>query len=557
MRRALLLLFLTMCLASCSAGREYNTTNSDSGHANRRGEPCAGSRKTELILDDFDYFFRAFEQTHPAPYSAFGGEKQFHRSVKKLRRALSRADGLDADRLQAEIGRFLVPLHDGHTYCGQTKHTYESEVRFLPLNLRTMTDGFFVWSSPEEFDALLGAEVLSIGEKPLDKLMDRLAEYVPSENVYGIYSAVSGFKMNSNALSLMLDDFDGEKVEMGFKTRSGADTTAVLPLFSHDEMQSASFSSMPTDGRFSSSNFEYRWADKDLGVMTFKSTHIISRDCLQHILDHGMDGYEMTRNWAYGDTPLEEIPTIAGRFGAMLSEMKEAGAQHLIIDLRGNGGGWSPIVFPVLYQLYGDEYLTTDLGYRYETRLSELYLKKNNVTLEGFNEWQGTSYETGDLMKGGDETVPSVVDDSLRNAVIDSYMCLDKDMLRAQNGRPLYRPEHVYVVTDEDTFSAAFHFTYMLWKMGATIVGVPSSQAPNTFMESTPFTLPNTGIQCSVSNAIQRLFPMDDPMSKVFRPDWTPTWDDYNRLDFDSHADLLYILEKIRNQDLTVARTSY
>ena len=506
---------------------------------------AAPGQSADSILEDFDYFFHAFEQTHPDPYSAFGGEKRFHNSVKKLRHTLSRADGLDADRLQTEIGRFLVPLHDGHTYCGQLHYTPESEVRFLPLNLRTMTDGFFVWSSLEEFETLLGAEVVSIGGIPLDKLMDRLAEYFPSENVYGLYSAVSGWKMNSTALSLMLDKFDGKTVEMSFKTRSGVDTTAVLPLFTDSEMQAATFSSMPTDQRFPSSNFEYRWTDKDRGVMTIKCSHIVSRDCLQYILDHGMGEYDAIKNWAFPDTPFEEIPSIAERFGAMLSEMKEAGAQHLIIDLRGNGGGWSPIVYPVLYQLYGDEYLTTDLEYRYETRLSELYLQKNNVTLEGYNEWRGSSYNIGDLMSDDNEMVPETIDDSLRNAVIDGYMCLDKDMLHAQNGKPLYKPEHVYVVTNEDTFSAAFHFTYMLWKMGATIVGVPSSQAPNTFMESTPFSLPNTGIQCSVSNAIQRFLPADDPRAKVFLPDWTPTWDDYRRLGFDSRADLLYILDKI------------
>lgn len=498
-----------------------------------------------LILEDFDYFFRAYEQTHPEPYSAFGGERKFHKKVKNLRRTLSRAEGLDADRLQAEIGRFLVPLHDGHTHCGQMKYSYDSEVKSLPLNLRTMTDGFFVWSAPEDFKGLLGAEVLSIGSLPLDKAMDRLAEYVPSENVYGLYSAVSGWQMNSVALSLMLDDFDGEKVEMGFRTVSGADTTVVLPLLSDEEKQTAVFCSMSTDQRFPSSNFEYRWADKNRGVMVFKCSHIVSRDCLQYILDHGMGEYDAIKDWAFPDTPFEEIPSIAERFGSMLTEMKEAGAQYLIIDLRGNGGGWSPIVFPVLYQLYGDEYLTTDLGCRYETRLSELYLQKNNVTLEGFNEWRGTSYNIGDLMAGDGENVPETVGDSLRDAIIDSYMCLDKDILRAQNGKPLYRPEHIYVVTNEGTFSAAFHFTYMLWKMGATIVGVPSSQAPNTFMESTPFSLPNTGIECSVSNAIQRFLPADDPRAKVFRPDWTPTWDDYKRLGFDSRADLLYILEKI------------
>ena len=49
-----------------------------------------------------------------------------------------------------------------------------------------------------------------------------------------------------------------------------------------------------------------------------------------------------------------------------------------------------------------------------------------------------------------------------------------KEELRAQKGAPVYAPKQVFVVTDERTFSAAFHYAFMLWKMGATVVGVPS-----------------------------------------------------------------------------------
>lgn len=503
------------------------------------------SPESAAILEDFDYFFQSFEQVHPDPYTAFGGEKAFHRGVKALRRTLSRADSLDADRLQAEVGRFLVPLHDGHTYCGRPSYSYDGEVKYLPLNLRTMSEGFFVWGAVEEYKAFLGAKIESVGGKSLDELMDRLAEYVTAENKYGLYGTVSGWQMNNVVLSLLLDDFNGESVGMRFTTRAGVDTTAVLPLITADGINSAPMSTMPTDPRFPSANFEYKWADEDLGVMTFKCSQVISRDCLQYMLDHGMGEYDTTKAWAFGDTPLEDIPSISERFGSMLSEMKAAGAQHLIIDLRGNGGGWTPIVYPVLYQLYGDGFLTTDLESHYETRLSELYLRKNNMTLEEFNAQRGTSYSIGDLMEGEYSNVPESVDEEYRSSVIDSYMCLDKEPLRAQAGEPLYRPEHVYVVTNEGTFSAAFHFAYMLWKMGATVVGVPSAQAPNTYMEVTPFTLPHTGIECSVSNSIQLFLPADDPRAKVFLPDWMPTWDDYNRHGFDSRADLLYILEKL------------
>jgi hypothetical protein len=102
-------------------------------------------------------------------------------------------------------------------------------------------------------------------------------------------------------------------------------------------------------------------------------------------------------------------------------------------------------------------------------------------------------------------------------------------------------PEEIYVVTDVQTFSSAFHTAYMLWKMGAKVVGVPSGQAPNTFMEVTRFKLPNTGLECSASNSLQSCFPTDHPMAKTFTPDIQLSYDDYRQFDFSKDAELLFI----------------
>ena len=299
-----------------------------------------------------------------------------------------------------------------------------------------------------------------------------------------------------------------------------------------------------TDLRFPSKNFEYKWADKACGVMTFRCTNVISRDCLAFMRDNGME-YQSALEWVWGDMPLDSIPTIARSFGAMLEEMKSNDAQHLIIDLRNNGGGWTPIIYPTLYQLFGDEFLTKDLCIRYETKISEQYLKKNATTLEAFNAERSTDYRLGDFIDNKDGMGVSQINDSVRNRIIDGYICLDKALLYQQHGNPVYRPKHIYVVTNQSTFCAAFHYAFMLWRMGATVVGVPSSQAPNTFMETTEFVLPNTGIPCSVSNSIQRFMPDDDPRAHVFWPDWMPSYNDYEHYNFDTQSDLLYVLDHL------------
>lgn len=488
------------------------------------------------MLEDYDYFISQLEAVHPDPYTSFGGEKAFHRKVKSLRKSLAASDSLDAGMLQARVAEFLVPLHDGHTHCGSTAANNSGEIRYSPVSLQPMTEGFFVWSATDEYRDLLGARLESVGGLGLEEFFGRLAVYATAENTYGLYGYISGQQLNSLMLSLVLDDYDGGDVGMRFTMPDNADTLVQVRLLPVEEANSTHYVSTSVDDRFPSGNFEYKWADKERGIMAFKCSSIISRDCLEYMKDNGMAEYESTKNYAWGGMPLEEIPSIAGRFGAMLEEMKAAGAQHLIIDLRGNGGGWTPIVYATLYQLFGDEFLTKDMGFDYETKVSEMYLQKMNLSLEEFNEQRGADYSIGDFIRSSDGD---------GNMDIDSFMCIDKDMLRAQGGAPLYRPEHIYVVTNPGTFSAAFHYAYMLWKMGATLVGSPSGQAPNTFMEVTPFKLPHSGIECSVSNSIQRCFPDDDPHAHVLWPDWMPAWEEYRDLGFDSRADLLYILEKI------------
>jgi hypothetical protein len=87
---------------------------------------------------------------------------------------------------------------------------------------------------------------------------------------------------------------------------------------------------------------------------------------------------------------------------------------------------------------------------------------------------------------------------------------------------------------------------FYLWKMGATIVGVPSSQAPNTFMEAAPFRLPYTQLNGTISNSMQILLPATDARAKTFWPDMMPSYDDYLRYHFDLNTEPLWLLDKIK-----------
>lgn len=227
--------------------------------------------------------------------------------------------------------------------------------------------------------------------------------------------------------------------------------------------------------------------------------------------------------------------------------MKREKSSDLINDLRGNGGGWTPIALPTLYQLFGDKYLQTDMQTHYYRFISPLYLQKIGKTLEEFNRQTRYKYEYGDYTFDDlpSEQVPL---DTLRSQFIANCLSCVKEDLQSLEGKPLYTPKNLYVLTDEKTFSAAFHYAFFLWKMGATLVGVPSRQAPNTYMEQTPFELPHTRLKGSISNSIQIFLPEKDKRAKIFFPDRMLSYEDYKKYGFDQQSEIMFLLDYIQKK---------
>jgi hypothetical protein len=250
---------------------------------------------------------------------------------------------------------------------------------------------------------------------------------------------------------------------------------------------------------------------------------------------------------------LAKIPSFSDEFGKMLHVMKKSKSKNLIIDLRGNSGGFTPITLPTLYQLWGDKYLeeAPRFGIKFIQLFSPLYMKKMNITMEQLNaEMQDYGFILGDYIATSEgDYSPEEITDEYRDRMIEEMTSSVKDKLMAQHGKPVYTPEHVYVLINPTTYSAAFHYAFFLWKMGATIVGLPSKQAPNTYMEATPFELPRTNLKGNISNSLQLFMPNDDPRAHQFTPDLMPTYEDYKHYNFDMNSELLFLLDYIKNQE--------
>lgn len=508
----------------------------------------------DTLAADFRYLVRQLEETHPDPYTGFGGKVFFHKAAFELEHHLRNLPDTTLTYFCEQTGAFLAHLQDGHTYLSAPgASAREGEARRIPAYLRVIPEGLIMQGVPAGQRSFLGSRLVAVEGCGIDEVLERVAALQACENLYDRYTV---FRIHFGEERFMRRLFPqvGDSLHFSLLTPSDSLVSLSLPFLPDAEANAVPKAWCPTARAVPRGQLAYQFMDADKQVMMINIDQISARENFEYMYEHGWSGYKTqlpafyrTLGWEMPSDTLQaigQLPSFSGVFGRMLREMKQHGSSTLIIDLRSNGGGWTGITLPTLYQLYGRRYLETDLSDRFYRLLSPLYLEKLNTTLEEFNRSNGADWQLGDYTF----SIPAaggLSGDALCERFVRGCMSSVREELAAQQGEPLYTPRHVYVVTDANTFSAAFHYAFYLWKMGATVVGVPSRQAPNTYMEVTPFRLPRTGLEGSISNSMQVFLPPADRRAKVFWPDLIPAYEDYREARFDNEAEIIFLLKSI------------
>lgn len=520
---------------------------------------CTSLHGVELqkdsLLSDFDTLVKVIKDTHPDPYSNYGGRVFFYKKAADFRNNLLKDSGLNVGGLYERAAEFMSLLQDGHSFISPPMDTQAGLGADSLLLVKFMyADGSLVVNAIDSVSChLLGSRLIAINGIPVKEITDRVARYYPCENQSGRYGFLSDYFRTLNIYRKLVEDKSARLI-FDLVTPAGDSVSYSPVVINTRDFSKFPKARVPESDRFPSHQME--WRDVD-GTMFFRLSIVMSRENFEFQYNNGWDFYDqlkgyyrMTGNEMPLDTlaAIKAVPSMSESFLDMLSDMKSKGIKKLVIDLRGNGGGWTPVTLPTLYMMYGDDYLETDMSSSFYRRVSDFYLKKINSSIEDFNRNNGTDLSVGDYLipfEGEDNrSISQKRDDFLNQA-----FCTDrvKEELGKLKGEPVYRPENVYVVTDNSTFSAAFHYAFYLSKMGAIVAGETSSQAPNCYMEVTPFTLPYSGLTGSVSNSMQVFLLANDPKSKEFTPAVRLTYDDYRRYNFDRNSILLHLLQVCRD----------
>ncbi len=261
-------------------------------------------------------------------------------------------------------------------------------------------------------------------------------------------------------------------------------------------------------------NVAYLRVSSIVGREAFEELRAVGRQDLREQVSRYYERYSPgSMPEAMGEA-LDGVPCFSRTVGEMLTSMRERGSEHLLLDLRGNGGGWSSLLTPFFVLAYGDRYVEYDYPVTFATRISPAYLALNGQTLAELNAELGSDYEIGDYHVQGETSLAATTSREEYANELEAFGCGFADTFRGLNGRALYTPT-VLVLVDAATFSAAYHFMYRLWHLGAKIVGVPSSQAGNAFVDVTPFQLPNSRLSGSIARTAQIFFPDDEERGRV------------------------------------------
>ena len=171
--------------------------------------------ETNKYLKDFDFFVEKLVETHPDPYSAYGGQIEFHRAKQKCREKLKGV--ASDDEFIGKINQFISTLEDGHTYI-KSPEVVDKNDRYLPIQIKVSEDYLFIQNTTLEFEKHIGKPILAINNLTINELLKKVKKIKPSENISGTYKNLIDILVKESSAKKLLDKTG--KINLSFKNES-------------------------------------------------------------------------------------------------------------------------------------------------------------------------------------------------------------------------------------------------------------------------------------------------------------------------------------------------
>lgn len=484
----------------------------------------------EELVADARSLAATLEDAHPDPYAGHGGRVAFHRHLEELVRAIP-DDGETVEAFYRRVARFAARVRDGHTRVTAPDSDDGADGR-LPLGFRVVGTNLYVDAVYDgAHEDLLGGRLLAVDGVPTAELCERQATVQSADNAYhDRLNLVSALEAVEPLRYLLDEPMTAPMVTV--ETPDGATADRVLEPVAADAADDTNtdandpVAELATTVELPETNGEpaYRFLDSDRETALLALSDMFAYREAHEILaslDHASAEEWGRRTYAeiVGDpVPGDHDELVAGFpaatdvLVALVEEMAAAGTETLIVDTRDNGGGTSLLTYVLQYVLYGWEGIN-------EANADHVSVPKDSALYRKSVGEDGPVGET-ENPAGFDFDDYFERESGYSSDDLPEFVALSPTFAAAaENGDydGYYRPETVVVVTSASTYSAGTEPAFLLSKLGATVVGVPSAQAPNCPRDVLGDELPNTGLEIGVSYRHVEFCPGEE--GDVFTPD--------------------------------------
>lgn len=553
-RRAVGIACILLALTTSPAARPSSASDSD---------PLP---RSELIRD-VRQLSDLLESAHPDPYLYGGGKVAFHRRLQALIRSLPDA-GLSRGEFRATLQPFVAQLGDGHTTLVLDEGERDSSnPGGVPLFFEVVEGLLYVDAVTSEQELpLIGATLESIEGVTLSQLVDRESTRQGHDNEHHVLSALArdGALYYAGSLHRLVPEWkDRSSIEVTLRNAAGelrAHTLLSAAEVEYPLLRRDTKIDLPGEPRW----LGYHFLDPHRGVAYLWIHNMTTyREMFEYSRSVGSPGYE---GWArkvwersHGrpapadlDLVIAGIASATETFQELFREMKTAGTRALIIDLRRNFGGNDLMVPIFLYFLVGFDRMVSVFE---ETaaiqKLSPFFAEgtEAGIDLGEVSAAARVPLKLGDYDFSLDPRF--MPEASLTEAVRASYLRLFQQtptfmsVFEPREDEAAFFPERILVLSGNGTQSSGFDLLAHLYRLGAEIVGVPASQAGNSFGNIRHFVLPYSQLEGYVSTKYFVHFADEAPIGFTLAPHHLLTYRRLVDFDFDPNASLLLALETL------------
>jgi hypothetical protein len=505
-----------------------------------KAKPGAFSR--QQLVEDTRELARIIEDTHPDPYGGGGGRIAFHRRLHTVLNAIP-DEGMTKEEYQRLVRPFVAGVGDAHTNF-LTGYSTDPRPDGLPLRFKVVDESLVIVGIQESHRELLGSRLVSVEGVPLADLAARQRRLEGIDNQFhALYALATKSLMHRARLRDLIPEWRGtDPVRVELLRQDGSMTARALAPARRDAGWAAFPSRVslpqPVRGSFRCAFLAPPDGGQEIAYVRF--TH--------------MGGYlENTEQRHPVRAMLTRLPSATREFRELVVEMKKRGTQTLVLDVRGNPGGNSLISEILVYYVYGKDKLLemagVGSGEHGAFRYSRLYFAdRPSESLEAINMGRAVP-----LVEGDYDFAWSYVDGKpiARRSGPDGEPPMVKFLRLSPTFRGEYdagtysghyKPGKVIVLCDAGTLSAGFSVVVEFWRLGATTVGTPPAQAPNSYGAAAIFTLRHTGLNGMVPMISAAHFPDDPSKAHVLPVDHLLTYERFKSYAFDPNAEYLCAL---------------